>query len=259
MTLPFMAGVQGVCVWARISAWPRHSWLGLVVRAFGARFRGHPAAPGTGPGCVCLVTRFSSVPPFLAGVCGVCVWVWAYPAPCYFWLGCSGVCPLARAPSMSCRPLVGLPVVWGCVGVAVGWVSPPLLLFCFGLPGCGWGVCGCGFPPCCVVACGGCRHLSRSWAPWSSHPLLWFGFCLYWFVPCGRWPATSPTGCAVSCPGCPFLMPFGDRAVVIGRCFWLRVAKLGAVVPRRSIGGPVGVALALSGWEGYQHLARRIL
>ena len=46
VTLPFLAAVQGACPWARVSAWPRHSWLAFVVRAFVAEFRGNPATPG---------------------------------------------------------------------------------------------------------------------------------------------------------------------------------------------------------------------
>ena len=37
-------------------------------------------------------------PPILAGVCGACVLVSVSPARCHSWLGCGGVCPLARSP-----------------------------------------------------------------------------------------------------------------------------------------------------------------
>ena len=116
VTLPLLAGVQGVCVLARVSVSPRHSRLGFVVRAFGVWFSGNPAFPGWGLGCVCLDMGFGCAPPFLAGVCGACVWVWVFRAPCLFWLACWGVCSLARAPSVSRHPLLGLPVAWGFLG-----------------------------------------------------------------------------------------------------------------------------------------------
>ena len=73
VTPPFLAGVQGVCAWARVSALPRHFWLGLVVRALGFGFGGNPATAGRGLGRVFLVTGFGRAPPVLAGVGGVCV------------------------------------------------------------------------------------------------------------------------------------------------------------------------------------------
>ena len=139
LTPPVLAGVQGVCVWAQVSALPRHSWLGFVVGAFGVWFCGGPAIPRWGLGCVCFVTGFSCAPPFLAGVCGVCVWIRVLRARCYFWLGCWGMCSFARAPSVPRHPLVGPPVAWDCVGVAVGGVSPPPSFFHFSRSGCAGG------------------------------------------------------------------------------------------------------------------------
>ena len=97
VTQQLLAGVQGVCVWARVSTSPRHSWLGVVVRALGVGFRANAATPGWGLGCVCLDVGFCCDAPFLAAVYGACVWAWAFCAACYFWLGCLGVCSLARA------------------------------------------------------------------------------------------------------------------------------------------------------------------
>ena len=120
-TPPLLAGVcgVGVCVWARVSAAPRHSWLGcwgvrvgvrsppvprhsclgcaawVCVLGFGFGLR--PATPGWGVGvCVCWCARSACTPPLLAGVCavGVCVWARVSAAPRHSWLGCWGVCVL---------------------------------------------------------------------------------------------------------------------------------------------------------------------
>ena len=100
-TPPLLAGVcgVGVCAWARVSAAPRHSWLGCWgvcvflcplrlypatpgwglrrgCMSFGVRFRLHPATPGWGVGVfVCLCARSACTPPLLAGVCAVSVCV----------------------------------------------------------------------------------------------------------------------------------------------------------------------------------------
>ena len=196
-TPPFLAGVQGVCVLARVSASPRHSWLGFVVRAFGVWFRGNPATPGWGLGCVCLNMGFGWTLPFLAGTRGACEWVWVFRAPCYFWVGCPGACPLARAPSVSLRPLVGLPVAWVCMGVAAGGASPPPL-FCFGLLGCGAGSVCVVLGPVVLWVCGGRHRLSQSWAPWLLPPLpLPFGSRLFFF---SVWPVARILSGGV-CPG----------------------------------------------------------
>ena len=101
-TPPLLAGVCGVDVgaWARVSAAPRHSWLGcwvvrVCVRAplvprhswlgcavrvcvFGLGFRLRPATPGWGVGvCVWWCGRFPCTLPLLAGMCGAGVGVWA--------------------------------------------------------------------------------------------------------------------------------------------------------------------------------------
>ena len=229
-----------------ILPWPRHTWLGFMVRAFGAVFCGE--SRHSWPGSRVRVFGYgfwlrSAIPGygFVARVCGfgffqhpaIFGWaVWALALLC--------------ALSVSRHPLVGLPVAWGCVGVAVGGVPPPPFFFFL-------------FFSLFLAAGGGglwvwfsallCRGLSRSWVPRYSPPLsLLFGFCRYFFL-CGRWPATSPVTCAVACPGCPFLRPFGRRVVVVGRCFWLGVAGLGEVVPRCSVRGRLGVAFGVA-WVG---------
>ena len=65
----------GVCAWARVSAPPRHSWLGC---------RGV---------CVCLCAHSACTPPLLAGMCGVgvCAWTRVSAAPRHSWVGCWGV------------------------------------------------------------------------------------------------------------------------------------------------------------------------
>ena len=93
-TLPVLAGVcgVGVCVWARVSAAPRLSWLGcLGVFVFLCALRLYPATPGWGVrrGCVCLGLGLGCAPPLVAGVLGcVCVCVPARLVPQHSWLGC---------------------------------------------------------------------------------------------------------------------------------------------------------------------------
>ena len=93
-TLPLLAGVRGVgvCVWARGSAAPRHSWLGCwAVCVLVCALCLHPATPGTGArcGCVCLGSGFGCAPPLLAGLCvvGVCARARVLAAPSHSWLG----------------------------------------------------------------------------------------------------------------------------------------------------------------------------
>ena len=90
-TQPLLAGLRGVgvCVWARVSAAPRHSWLGCWAVCV---LRLHPATPGTGArcGCVCLGSGFGCGPPLLAGLLGcVCARVRAPLAPSHSWHGCA--------------------------------------------------------------------------------------------------------------------------------------------------------------------------
>ena len=121
-TAPFLAGLcgVGVCAWARVSAAPRHSWLGCWVRCvLVCPLRLYPATPGWGVrrgrvclgsvfrsaspllagvlGCACLCATSAFTPPLLAGVCGVgvCAWARVSAAPRHSWLGCAAwVCVL---------------------------------------------------------------------------------------------------------------------------------------------------------------------
>ena len=147
-TPPLLAGVRvvGVCVWARISAAPRHSSLGCwAVCALVWALCLHPATPGWGArrGCVCLGSAFGCTPPLLAGVLGcVCAGLGAPLAPRHTWLGSApwvcvfglgfrlhpatpgwgvGLCVCWCGPS-SCTPplLAWVRVVCVCVGLAFG-------------------------------------------------------------------------------------------------------------------------------------------
>ena len=156
-TPPLLAGVCGlaVCAWARVSAAPRHSWLGCwAVCVLVCALRLHPASPGWGArcGCVCLGSGFGCAPPLLAWVLGcVCARVRAPLAPCHSWLGCAvWVCVFGLGFRL--RPATpGWGVRCGCVCLGSGFgCAPPLLA----------GVCG-----------------------------VWVGYCLApvrvpWFVAC---------------------------------------------------------------------------
>ena len=117
----------GVCAWARISAAPRHSWLGCwVVRVFVCALGFQPAIPGWGVrcGCVCLGSGCGCAPPLLAGLCGlgVCVWARVSAVPRHSWLGWQ-VCVCLCARSASTPPLLagvcGVDVcVWARVSAA---------------------------------------------------------------------------------------------------------------------------------------------
>ena len=143
-TPPLLAGVRfvGVCVWARVSVAPRHSWLGcwaacVVVWALCL----HPATPGWGGrhGCVCLGSGFACAPPLLAGVLWcLCARVRAPLVPRHSWLGCA-VWMCVFGSGFRLRPASP---GWG-VGVCVCWCAcssctPPLLAGVCGLPVCAW-------------------------------------------------------------------------------------------------------------------------
>ena len=124
-TPPLLAGprIVHVCVWARVSAVPRHSWLGcwavcLLVWAL----RLHPATPGWGArrGCVCLGSGFGCAPPLLAGVLGcVCAGVGAPLAPRHSWLGRAPCMCVCLGSGFGCAPPL-LAGVLGCVCAGVG-------------------------------------------------------------------------------------------------------------------------------------------
>ena len=140
--LPARACGVGVCAWARISAAPRHSWLGCwAVCVLLCALRLHPATPGTGArcGCVCLDSGFGCAPPLVAGVLGcVCACVGALLAPRHSWLGCA---PWVCVFGLGFRLCPATPG-WG-VGVCVCSCAcppctPPLLVGVCGVGVCVW-------------------------------------------------------------------------------------------------------------------------
>ena len=158
-TPPLLAAVCSVCVcaWARVSAAPRHSWLGcwgLCVLVCPLRL--YPASPGWGVrcGCVCSGSGFGCAPPFLAevlgfvclcahpacsppllaGLCGVgvCASARISAAPRHTWLGRWGVCVFVCALRLyHANPGLGVRCVRVCLGPGFRW-APPLLAGVFG-------------------------------------------------------------------------------------------------------------------------------
>ena len=137
--LPLLAWLlEGVCVFVRALFMPRNSWLGcallVCVLWLGSRLR--PATPGWGIGvCLCLFARSACIPSLLAGVCGVCVCVWApvLAAPRHSCLGCWGVCVFVCALRLYAA-IPGWDVRCGCVCLSSTFGSAPPLLA--GLLGC---------------------------------------------------------------------------------------------------------------------------
>ena len=183
-TPPILAGVcgVGVCVWARVSAAPRQSWLGCPgLCVLVCMLLLYPANPGWGVrcgcvclgwgfgcapplragvlGCACLFACSPCTPPLLAGVCGVgvCVWVRVSAAPRHPWLGCWGVCVLVCALRLyPTTPGWGVRYGCGCFSSGFGcaplsWLGCAASVCVFGLgfrlrpatPGSGGGVCVC--------------------------------------------------------------------------------------------------------------------
>ena len=245
-TPPLLARVcgVGVCVWARVSAaprhsvlgcWgvrvgvcgppvPRHSWLGRAawVCVFGFGFQLRPTTPGWAVGlCVCWCGRSPCSPPLLAGVCGVgvCVWVRVPAAPRHSWLGCWGVCVLVWAlPLYPATP--GWGVRRGCVCFGSGFgCAPPLLA---GMWGC---ACWCACSPC-------TRHSWLGCAAWVC--VLWFGFRLR--------PATPGWGVRVRVCWCGRSLctpPLLAGVCGVGVCVWARISA----APRHSWLGCWGVCV----------------
>ena len=139
--------------WARLSAAPRHPWLGCwgvcvlvcTLRLYsatpgwgvpcgcvclGSGFGCPPATPGWGVGvCVCLCARSACTPPLLAEVCGVgvCAWARVSAAPRQSWLGCWGVCVLVCALHLyPASPGWGVRCGCVCLGSGFGCAPPPL-------------------------------------------------------------------------------------------------------------------------------------
>ena len=254
--LAWVCGV-GVCAWARVSAAPRHSWLGcwgvrVCVRAplvpchswlgcaawvcvAGFGFPLPPATPGCGVGvCVCLCARSACTPPLLAGVCavGVGVWVQVSAVPRHSWLGCAAWVCVFRL-GFRLRPATP---GWG-GGVCVCWCAcspctPPLLA----------GVCGVGVGVWARVSpvprhpwlwCWGVRVCVR------AHPVpchSWLG-CAAWVCVLGLGfrlrPATPGWGvvvCVCWCAHSACTPPLLAGVCAVGVCVWARVSA----APRRS-------------------------
>ena len=195
-TPPLLAWVRavGVCVWARVSAAPRHSWLGCwAVCVLVWALHLHPATPGWGGrrGCVCLGSGFGCTPPLLARVLGcVCAGVGAPLAPRLSWLGCA---------------------VWVCV-FGLGFRLRPATP--------GWGV-GC--------VCAGVRARSVPRLSWLRCAalvcVLGLGFWLR--------PATPGWGvwlCVCSCARSACTLPLLAGVRGVGVCVWARVSA----APRHS-------------------------
>ena len=221
---PLLAGVCGVCVcvWPRVSAAPRHSWLGCWgVCVFVCPLRLYPATPGWGLWCwcVCLGSGFGCASPLLAGVLGcVCVRVRAPLVPRHSWLGCAAwVCVLGVGFRL--RPATPGWVVGVCVCLcARSACSPPLLA----------GVCGV-----CV-----CVWPRVSAAPRHSWLGCW-GVCVF-VCPLPLFPATSGwvVWCVCVCLGSGFGCAPPLLAGVLG-CVCVRVPA--PLVPRHFWLGRWGV------------------
>ena len=237
-TPPLLARVRtaGVCLWARVSAAPRRSWLGcwgVCVLVWALRL--HPTNPGLGGrcGCVCLGSGFCCPPPVLARVLGcVCAGVGALLAPRHSWLGCA---PWVCVFGLESRPRSATPG-WG-VGVCVCRCAcpprtPPLLAGVCGVGVCvwarvwaapatpGWGVGVC----VCWCACSSCTPpLLAAVCGLSVLLGLWLWLC----------PADPGWGvglCVCSCARSACTMPLlaGVRGVSV--CVWARVSA----APRNS-------------------------
>ena len=251
-TLPLLAGVCGVvvCVWARVSAAFRHSWLGCWgVSVFVCALRLYPATPSWVVRCgrVCFGSGLGCAPPLLAGVCGVgvCVWARVSAAPRHSWLGCWGVCVFVCALRLyPATPSWGMRCGHVCLGSGFG-CAPPLLA---GVLGC---VCACVRAP--LVP----RHSWLGCAVWLCVSRLGFrlrpaspgwgvGVCvfvcalrLYPATPC--WGARHGCVCLGSGFGCalPLLAgvlgcvslcvrtPLVPRDSWLGRAVWVCVLGLG--------------------------------
>ena len=203
-TQPLLARVRGVgvCVWARVSAAPYHSWLGCwAVCVLVWALHLHPATPGWGArcGCVCLGSGFGCALPLLAWVLGcVCARVRAPLAPSHSWHGCAvWVCVFGLGFRL--RPTSpGWGLRCGCVCSGSGFgCAPQLLAWVCGV----WVGC-CLAPvrvPCFVACCALSLGLWHPAAVAASHLLVWLG--------CGQ--QRAPLACLVAPRGAPRLVRSG--------------------------------------------------
>ena len=233
-TPPLLAGVRavGVCVWARVSAAARHSWLGCwAVCVLVWALRLHPATPGWGArhGCVCLGSAFGCAPPLLAGLLGcVCARMRAPLATRHSWLGCAvWVCVFGLG--LRLRPATP---GWG-VGLCVCWCArsactQPLLARVRGVGVCVWAWVsaaprhswlGCALWVCVLGLGFGLRPATRGWGFW----------CLSWLLP-------GTCSCAVvRCVLCAlsgFVEPGGQRCLAPVCVPWFWPAACLSGVPR---------------------------
>ena len=248
-TPPLLAGVCGVvvCAWARVSAAPRHSWLGCWgVCVFVCALRLYPATPGRGVrrGCVCFGLGLGCALPLLAGVLGcVCARAPTPLVPRHSWLGCAawvcvlwlgfrlrpaspgwgvGVCVCLCARS-ACTP----PLLAGVCGVGVcawAWVSAAPRLSWVGC----WGVC--------VLVC----------------PLRLYPATPGWGVWCGCVCLGSGFGCAppllAGVLGCVCVLvrpPLVPRHSWLGCAAWVCVLGLGSRLRPATRGWGVRVCVCL--------------
>ena len=249
-TPPLLAGVcgVGVCAWARVSAAPRHSWLGYPgVCVFVCALRLYHATRGSVVPCGCVFwgSGFGCAPPLLAWVLGcVCACVRAPLVPRHSWLGCAawvfvlglgfrlrpaipgwgiGVCVcLLRAPLVPRHSWLGC-AVWACVFALGLWLFPAF-------PGLGVGVC--------LFVC----------------KLRLYPATPGWGVRCGCVRLGSGFGCAppllagvLGCVCVCVRAPLVPRPSWLGCAAWVRVLGLGFRLRPATPGWGVGVCVCFCG------------
>ena len=246
-TPPLLAGMcgLGVCAWARVSAAPRHSWLGCWgLCVFVCALRLYPATPGWGVrcGCVCLGSGFGCAPPLLAGVLGpVCASVAAPLVPCHSWLGCAvWVCLQSLASGFGCAP----PLLVGLFGPVCVCVRAPLVPRHSWL-GCAVWVCvlGLGFRLRPATPGGGVGVRACLCAHSACPPSLLAGLC---GVDVCAWALVSaaPRHSWLACWGvCVLVCPL--RLYRLGCAVWVCVLGLGFRLRPATPGRGVGVCVCL--------------
>ena len=235
------------CGWFRVSAAPRHSWLGCCgVCVLVCLFQLYPATPGWGVqrGCVCLGSCFGCAPPFLDGVLGcVCACMRAPLAPRHSWLGCAVWVCVCFGYGFGCTtPLLAW--VLGCVCACVraplvarqSWPGCAAWVLCLG-PGL------CSAPPLlagvsglCLLVCAPRLH------PATPGPGVRYGcVCLGSGFGCAlpRLAQVLWCACLCACPPCTPPLLAGARGV--GVCVWVRVSA----APRQSWLGCWGVCVVV--------------